>query len=140
MDKKYLEPTQESGAHLFSKNIQGEVTMLNLLKFRKIADYSENPELDTGDQISGKDAYKKYMDETLAFLEESGGKIIFEGECDRFLIGPENEEWDYMLLIRQSSLQSFLSFASNPAYLKVLGHRTAALEDSRLLPIFDKQI
>lgn len=138
MEKKYLELTQEAGAHLFSKNIEGEVTMLNLLKFRKIADYSDNPDLDSDDQISGKDAYQKYMDETLPYLEKSGGRIILEGECDRFLIGPENEEWDYMLLIQQSSLQSFLAFASNPAYLKVLGHRTAALEDSRLLPIFDK--
>jgi hypothetical protein len=140
MDIKYLEPTQESGARLFSKNIQGEVTMLNLLKFRKIADYSENPELDTGDQISGEHAYQKHMDQTLPYLKESGGKIVFEGRCDRYLIGPEYEEWDYMLLIQQSSLQSFLAFASNSAYLKVLGHRTAALEDSRLLPIFDKQI
>ena len=139
MDNKHLEPTQEAGAHLFSKNIQGEVMMLNLLKFREIADYSDNPELGTGNQISGKDAYMRYMEETLPYLEASGGKVVFEGKCDRFLIGPEHEKWDYMLLIQQSSLQSFLAFASDPSYLKVLGHRAAALEDSRLLPIFDKQ-
>jgi hypothetical protein len=30
---------------------------------------------------------------------------------------------------------SFLEFASNPDYLAGIGHRLAALEDSRLLPL-----
>jgi hypothetical protein len=37
--------------------------------------------------------------------------------------------------VRQSSVQSFLAFASNQGYLSGMGHRTAALEDSRLLPL-----
>jgi hypothetical protein len=41
------------------------------------------------------------------------------------------------MLIRQRSVGSFLSFASNEGYLKGLGHRTAALEDSRLLPLVE---
>jgi hypothetical protein len=39
------------------------------------------------------------------------------------------------MLVRQSSVQSFLAFASNQTYLAGMGHRTAALEDSRLLPL-----
>jgi hypothetical protein len=39
------------------------------------------------------------------------------------------------MLVRQSSVASFLAFASHDAYLAGLGHRTAALEDSRLLPL-----
>jgi hypothetical protein len=39
------------------------------------------------------------------------------------------------MLVRQSSVQSFMAFAGNTAYLAGLGHRTAALEDSRLLPL-----
>lgn len=133
---KYLEPTQEAGAHLFSQNIEGEVVMLNLLKFREVADYSADQDLKPDTPISGKEAYQKYIDETLPYLEESGGEILFEGAGGRFLIGPESEAWDYVLLIRQKSLKSFLSFASNQSYQKILGHRTAALVDSRLLPIF----
>lgn len=40
-----------------------------------------------------------------------------------------------MLLVRHRSAQVFLAFASNPAYAAGLGHRVAALEDSRLLPV-----
>ncbi|HEV7137629.1 MAG TPA: hypothetical protein VGN43_13415 [Steroidobacteraceae bacterium] len=39
------------------------------------------------------------------------------------------------MLVCQSSAASFLAFASHDAYLAGLGHRTAALEDSRLLPL-----
>lgn len=42
------------------------------------------------------------------------------------------------MMIRQNSVQDFLAFASNPEYLKIIGHRTAALEDSRLLPLTEQ--
>jgi len=39
------------------------------------------------------------------------------------------------MLVRQASVASFLSFASNEGYLAGLGHRMAGVEDSRLLPL-----
>ena len=39
------------------------------------------------------------------------------------------------MLVRQHSVAAFLAFASNEAYLAGMGHRTAAVEDSRLLPL-----
>ncbi len=39
------------------------------------------------------------------------------------------------MLVRQSSVALFLAFASHDAYRAGLGHRTAALEDARLLPL-----
>jgi hypothetical protein len=39
------------------------------------------------------------------------------------------------MLITQSSVNDFFAFASDEAYMAGVGHRTAALEDSRLLPI-----
>jgi hypothetical protein len=44
------------------------------------------------------------------------------------------------MLVRQSSFASFIAFASNQAYLAGIGHRVAALEDSRLLPIVQAQV
>jgi hypothetical protein len=41
------------------------------------------------------------------------------------------------MLVRHRSQDSFLSFASNEAYLSGLGHRLAATEDSRLLPLVE---
>lgn len=39
------------------------------------------------------------------------------------------------MLVRQNSLSDFMGFASDEAYQAGLIHRTAALEDSRLLPL-----
>ena len=140
MDKIYLNPTQESGREFFQRNISGQVVMLNLLRFRKIADYSETPELAPANPISGEEAYQRYIEQTLPHLIKSGGEIMFLGQGGLFLIGPTNERWDSVMMIRQNSVQDFFAFASNQEYLKVIGHRTAALEDSRLLPLTEHKI
>ncbi len=137
MKESYLEVTQEAGAALFRQNIIGEVVMLNLLRFREVADYSANPELMPGEAISGRAAYQKYIDHTLPFLKKSGGDIVLLGEGGKYLIGPQDEQWDLVMLIRQKSIADFIAFNSNQAYLAGIGHRTAALADSRLLPIVE---
>ncbi|MCW1887181.1 hypothetical protein OKA04_20750 [Luteolibacter flavescens] len=112
--------------------------MLNLLRFREVADYSGAPELAPASPISGEEAYRLYMAHTLPHLEKSGGEVIFFGQGGDFLIGPADERWDAVMLVRQSSTAAFLEFASNKDYLAGMGHRVAALEDSRLLPIVER--
>lgn len=133
--RPHLEPTQEAGREFFSRSIQGPVVMLNLMRFRKIADYSDAPHLAPAAPISGEAAYKLYMDHTLPLLMKSGGEVLFYGSGGKYLIGPSDERWDAAMLVRQASLASFLAFASDQSYLLGMGHRTAALEDSRLLPL-----
>ena len=41
------------------------------------------------------------------------------------------------MAVRQTSISDFLAFATNDAYLAGLCHRTAALEDSRLIPLVE---
>ena len=64
-------------------------------------------------------------------------ELVFLGEGGQFLIGPAGERWDMAMLVRQRSVQDFMAFASNPEYMQGMGHRTAALEDSRLLPLVE---
>ena len=137
MTKKYIAPTQEAGAQFFSKPINGEVIMLNLLKFKDIADYSAHQELDDGNEITGRAAYQRYIDQTLPLLKEKGGDIIFSGEGSSYLIGPTDETWDLVLLIKQQSLSSLVEMVNDTRYQSILGHRDAALEDSRLLPLIE---
>jgi uncharacterized protein (DUF1330 family) len=132
---RYLEPTQESGRAFFIRGIAGKVVMLNLLRFRTVADYSSVPELAPEEPISGEAAYRLYMTHTMPHLEESGGRLLFYGRGGPFLVGPNDERWDAAMLVEQSSTAAFLAFASNAEYLAGIGHRTAALEDSRLLPL-----
>jgi len=137
MNKTYLYPTQEAGRDFIMRKIEGDIIMLNLLRFREVADYSASPELMPEKPISGKEAYQRYIDHTLPFLKESGGNILLMGEGGKYLIGPADERWEAVLVVRQSSVESFLAFESNQEYLKGIGHRTAALKDSRLLPIVE---
>ena len=131
----YLEPTQESGRAFFMRGMTGPVAMLNLLRYRAIADYSATPQLAPAQPISGEAAYRLYMEHTVPHLEKSGGKLLFFGVGGRFLIGPSDERWDAAMLVQQSSPAAFMAFSSNTEYLAGIGHRTAALEDSRLLPL-----
>jgi len=131
----YLEPTQEAGRAFVMRGIEGEIVMLNLLRFREVADYSATPELAPETPISGAAAYDLYIAHTLPFLKASGGELTFLGAGGAFLVGPDSERWDMAMLVRQKSTASFLAFASDAEYLVGTGHRTAALEDSRLLPL-----
>ena len=137
--EKYLDATDASAVNLFSRGISGEVVMLNLLRFKEFADYSDYPDLTPAHAISGQEAFQKYIDHTLPFLRDSGGDINFLGEGGKYFIGPQDERWDLVMLIRQSSLDSFIEFASNEEYLAGLGHRSASVEDSRLLPLVEYQ-
>jgi len=131
----HLDPTRHGAEELVGRRIKGPIVMLNLLQFREVADYSANPELAPEEAISGAEAFRRYAEHTMPFLIANGGEVVLEGSGGGFLVGPEDERWDHMLLVRQRSLDDFFAFASNPAYLAGLGHRTAALSDSRLLPI-----
>jgi hypothetical protein len=134
-NQTYLEPTQKSGGAFLARGISGSVVMLNLLRFRDTADYSATPHLAPPEPISGAAAYQLYIGRTLPHLKKSGGEVIFLGKGGDFLIGPTNERWDAAMLVRQRSVTDFMAFASNQEYLEGIGHRTAALEDSRLLPL-----
>ncbi|MEM6702659.1 MAG: DUF1330 domain-containing protein [Acidobacteriota bacterium] len=138
--KTYLEATEAAGARLFQRGITGPVTMLNLLRLRELADYSDHPELAPAEPITGRQAYQLYIEHTLPFLRASGGELIYLGEGGPFLIGPEGDGWDLAMLVRQDSLESFVAFASNQEYLAGIGHRTAATWDSRIVPLVDQPL
>ncbi len=44
-------------------------------------------------------------------------------------------QWDLVMIVRHHSAETFLSFSTNQVYLAGLGHRVAAVLDSRLLPL-----
>ncbi|MEM6263211.1 MAG: DUF1330 domain-containing protein [Bacteroidota bacterium] len=132
----YLHPTDETGKQFYIDFHQkGPVVMLNLLKFKTVADYSDFPALKPVQEVTGKEAYDLYMACTAPHLKEAGSRVLFYGACNQYLIGPELESWDSILLVEHASVHSFMAFAQHEAYLITAGHRTAALADSRLLPI-----
>lgn len=135
----FLDATETAGRDFVMRAKDGPVTMLNLLRFRETADYSAHPDLAPANPITGREAYKRYMAHTLPFLKESGGEVSMLADAAGFLIGPADEQWDMVLVVRHAGVKPFLAFAQNQDYLAGIGHRTAALADSRLLPMYERK-
>jgi uncharacterized protein (DUF1330 family) len=139
--ENYIHTTQKQGQAFFMDYHQkGKVVMLNLLRFREVADYSDLESIRPEEDLSGRAAYMLYAKNAIPLLEKAGSKVLFSGNCSGFLIGPDEEKWDYMLLVEHESAAQFIAFAQDEAYLKIAGHRTAALLSSRLLPITQSKL
>lgn len=109
------------------------LTMLNLLRFRVQADYREGPQ---EAPCSGVDAYKRYSALALPIVAAHGGSIAYSGKPGLTVVGPEDEHWDLMLLVKYPHFGAFIEMAESARYRAIMHHRTAALADSRLLPVF----
>ncbi|WP_212523945.1 DUF1330 domain-containing protein [Actibacterium sp. MT2.3-13A] len=135
MTDSYLYPTERAAVALMERGIAGPVVMLNLLRFREIADYAGSPARGPAAPITGEAAFDLYVEETLPLLRRSGGELLFMGAAEHWLIGPEAERWDRAMLVRQASVEAFLAFGGDPEIRHAHAHRLAALSDSRLLPL-----
>jgi uncharacterized protein (DUF1330 family) len=134
---RYIEPTREAVRAFLDRDISGPVVMLNLLRFRATADYASSPELAPATPVTGVAAYNRYLELARPFVAAAGGELAFLARGGAHVIGPPDERWDAVLLVRQRSVSDFLAFTSNEGYQRIVGHRTAALEDSRLLPMVE---
>jgi hypothetical protein len=131
----FLHPTQEAGRQFLMSGRAGPILMLNLIRLRTVADYTADPNLAPPEPVSGRQAYDRYVAHTLPFLTRSGGGLEMMAAGGNWLVGPDNERWDIAMLVRQKDMATFLAFEQNEAYLAGIGHRTAAAEDTRLLPL-----
>lgn len=104
------------------------VVMLNLLRFRDRADYT-----DDAPERSGREAYKLYMQEAAACVRAVGAEVIWSGHSVGSMIAPPDESWDQVLLVRYPSIDAFMTMIESSDYRGVVKHRTAAVRDSRLV-------
>jgi len=130
----YISPTQEAIGSFVSRGIVGPIKMLNLLRFRDTADYSEHPDLAPDRSLTGEEAYDLYASVVVPLLGSVGATPILIGKGGSLLIGPEDARWDRVLIVEYPSVAAFVGFVQNPEYQAISGHRTAAIADSRLLP------
>lgn len=131
----YLTPAQDNLGLFMQRGIAGPMTMLNLVRFREHADYAHAPEAAPDQTISGRSAFREYIEAIRQPLAQVGGEVAMTGQAGNFLIGPLDEQWDGLVIIRFPGVAAFVSFTSSADYAKASVHRTAAVEDSRLLPL-----
>lgn len=106
------------------------LVMLNLLRFREQAQYAPDFE---AEPCSGEQAYARYAEGALAAIGRVGGRPLWFGTVGEVVIGPAGEEWDQAFLIHYPSRAKFIEMTSDPSYLAIVPHRSAALADSRLI-------
>lgn len=122
-----IEPTGAQLATLAASTDDGPVVMLNLLRYRDLADD------DSG--RTGREAYADYSAVAVRLVVEHGGGFEFMGTAAPSVIAPEGEQWDDVVLVRYPNRAAFLAMVSSEEYRTNMHHRTVALADSRLIPM-----
>ena len=127
MNNDYLDPEREVFQQLRELDQTHPVDMLNLVKLNKQANYND------GRLASGADAYTSYGRESGPIFRKVGGKIIWSGDPQHMVIGPQDEAWDIAFIARYPTGQAFLDMVYDPDYQAVVFHRQAAVKTSRLI-------
>ena len=103
------------------------VNMLNLVRVKERATYPD------GTEATGIEAYAAYGRESAPVFQRVGGTVLWRGSFETVLIGPSDERWDFCFIARYPTAGAFLEMVTDPEYQKAVTHRTAAVEDSRLI-------
>jgi uncharacterized protein (DUF1330 family) len=108
------------------------IQMLNLVRLRPLADYPEgHPEHGKG--RTGLDAYRAYGRESAEVFARVGGRQVWAGRPETVVTGPQDERWDLAFIAEYPDAGAFLAMVTDPGYREVVKHRTAGVEDSRLI-------
>ena len=127
-DTATIHPTPEQLARLADSVQHGPVVMLNLLRFKDVADG-----IDAAEGITGAEAYGRYGAAVASHLERVGGRVLLALGPNESVIGPDPGEWDLVIAVEYPSRAAFIEMVSDPDYLAIHAHRDAAVEDSRLI-------
>jgi len=121
-----LYPTPDQIQTLLAGPADQPVVMLNLLRFKPAADPPD-------EELSGEEAYRRYAEQMVAFVQSKGGRVIWSGRVDSQVLGSGAEIFTMAGLVEYPSRQVFLEIASDP-YVQEIGlHRAAGLEGQWLL-------
>ncbi len=102
----------------------GPIKMLNLVKLKDNAEYSDGRETN----LSGLEAYMLYGEEVIKHLEKVGAKIVFSGPVSRLMIGDIDELWDLAAVAEYPNRAAMLKMITDPEYIESSAHREAGLK------------
>lgn len=104
--------------------------MINLLRYREQAAY---PEGSAAEPCSGREAYRRYGSVAAQRIASVGGRLLWMGSVQATVVAPADESFDDAVLLEYPSRKAFFEMVSQPEYQAAAPHRSAALEDSRLI-------
>lgn len=120
------DPTPEQFRALVESEDASPIVMVNLIRFKERA-----TGIDEG--RTGAEAYATYGQNIAPYLAEVGGEVLMATNSVESVIGPEDAEWDAVILVRYPSRKAFVAMISNPGYLKEHEHRVAGVDEARLI-------
>jgi uncharacterized protein (DUF1330 family) len=123
----HVDPTKETFAVFRAADRPGPIHMLNLVRFRDVAAYPD------GRKATGAEAYAAYGRDSHPVFARLGGRIVWRGQFELMLIGPEAERWDECFIAEYPSVSAFVEMVRDPVYREAVKHRQAAVLDSRLV-------
>ena len=104
-----------------SPSDDGPVWMVNLMKYREVADYVDGRKT----AISGQEADDLYS--PIDSLTAVGAEIVFLGDVDQQLLG-DNTVWDRIAVVKYPTRRSFIEMQSRPEFQESHKHKDAGMD------------
>jgi len=101
----------------------GPVWMVNLMKYRDVADYADGRE----SAISGQAADDLYS--PIEILADIGAEPVFFGDVDEQLLGA-TPVWDRVAVVKYPTRQSFIDMQSRPDFMAAHQHKDAGMAET----------
>lgn len=121
-----LYPTVEQIQQLLTGPADTPVVMVNLLRFRDRAGAPDQGR-------SGAEAYALYGEPMRRIVEERGGRFLWMGRVDSFVIGVSDTPFDAVALVEHPSRRVFVEIVNDPRVREIGAHRAAGLEGQWLI-------
>ncbi len=115
--EKQIKEMQDAGP-------DGPIVMVNLLKFRDRAKYSDGRETD----LSGREAYDLYARDVMKLVVDYGGNVIFAGDTTFLALGEATPLWDEVALAMYPTRKALFDMSTSKEWMAIAVHREAGLE------------
>jgi uncharacterized protein (DUF1330 family) len=122
-------PTRERLMELANSKDPSPIVMLNLLKFKDVAEYKDG----RAEKISGREAYMRYAEKMQLLVEGKGGRFIYMADLKQVVIGEVEGSWDVVALVEYPSAADFFAIAASPEVAEIGVHREAGLAGQLLI-------
>ena len=116
-------PNEDQIKGFLEPGAKGPICMVNLLKFKAMAEYEDGRETD----LTGREAYELYEEGVKKLLQKVGGYIGFESDVERLALGEVEELWDVVALAVWPSRQVMLEVMQSGEMQEISAHRAAGL-------------
>lgn len=116
-------PTQEQIAETIGKGVDEPIYMVNLLKYKDKAEYTDGRET----SLTGREAYALYGAAVVETLADVGGRPVFSGQVTGLLLGQVEELWDDVAIAMYPNGAAMIQMFNSPKYQEIHAHRDAGL-------------